>query len=94
MTSLPSIDDMDYASSYEKAYGVNNERLRFLAWHQDNLRRFDRLPIYDASLNNELERLRAQRDELASLGHNPRVDAGSAAEAFLAVQQGSFLRPE
>ncbi len=77
-----NIEDMEYASGYEKMYGVTDEQLRFLGWHQDNLRRFATLPTYDGSLEADLERLGKKRDELARHGFNPAEEVGSISEAF------------
>ena len=38
-------------------YGVTDEQLAFLSWHQGNLCRFAVQPIYDAALEADLERL-------------------------------------
>ena len=35
------IGELEYASGYEKMYGVTDEQLAFLSRHQDNLRRFE-----------------------------------------------------
>lgn len=42
------IEELEYASGYEKMYGVTDEQLAFLSRHQDNLRRFEVEPTYDA----------------------------------------------
>ena len=77
-----SIDDLDYASGYEKMYGVSDEQMRFLSWHQDNLRRFDVAPTFDSALNEGLKRLEHMRNTLASQGYRPAQERGSLAEAF------------
>ena len=40
--------ELEYASGYEKMYGVTDEQLAFLSWHQGNLCRFAVQPIYDS----------------------------------------------
>lgn len=76
------IEDMEYASGYEKMYGVTDEQLRFLGWHQDNLRRFKVSPTYDGCLEADLERLVLIRDELVRHGFSPAEETGSISEAF------------
>lgn len=76
------IEDLEYASGYEKMYGVTDEQLAFLSQHQDNLRRFEVEPTYDAALEPDLERLVRKRDELARHGFNAACESGSASEAF------------
>lgn len=49
--------ELEHASGYEKMYGVTDEQLAFLSWHQGNLCRFAVQPIYDAALEADLERL-------------------------------------
>lgn len=39
-----SIENMEYASAWQKAYGVSDDELRALARHQERLARFDELP--------------------------------------------------
>lgn len=62
--------------------GVSDEQIRFLGWHQDNLRRFDVAPMFDPSLDEGLKRLEHMRDTLASQGYRPAQERGSLAEAF------------
>ena len=62
------IEELEYASGYEKMYGVTDEQLAFLSRHQDNLRRFEVEPTYDAALDADLERLARKRDELSRHG--------------------------
>lgn len=76
------IEDLEYASGYEKMYGVTDEQMAFLAYHQDNLRRFDIAPSYDSDLDKELERLACMRDELARHGFDPAQETGNIYEAF------------
>lgn len=42
------IEDMEYASAWQKAYGVSDDELRSLARHQERLSRFDELPTCDS----------------------------------------------
>ena len=74
--------ELEYASGYEKMCGVTDEQLAFLSRHQDNLRRFELQPTYDAALEPDLERLMRKRDELARHGFNAARETGSASEAF------------
>ncbi|WP_455803587.1 Fic family protein [Adlercreutzia sp. CNCM I-6215] len=76
------IGELEYASGYEKMYGVTDEQLAFLSRHQDNLRRFEVEPTYDAALDADLERLARKRDELSRHGFDAAREAGSASEAF------------
>ena len=76
------IGELEYASGYEKMYGVTDEPLAFLSRHQDNLRRFEVEPTYDAALDADLERLARKRDELSRHGFDAAREAGSASEAF------------
>lgn len=55
--ALDTRGELEYASGYEKMYGVTDEQLAFLSWHQGNLCRFAVQPIYDAALEADLERL-------------------------------------
>lgn len=77
-----SIEDLDYASGYEKMYGVSDEQMRFLARHQENLRRFSVAPSYDPSLEPELERLALKAEALRAQGFDPSLVRDSASEAF------------
>ena len=81
MGDTRNIEDMEYASGYEKMYGVTDEQLQFLAHHQDNLRRFDVAPTYDESLESDLARLEAKRMELMRHGFDPARESGSISEA-------------
>ena len=76
------IEELEYASGYEKMYGVTDEQLAFLSRHQDNLRRFEVEPTYDAALDADLERLARKRDELSRHGFDAAREEGSASEAF------------
>lgn len=76
------IEELEYASGYEKMYGVTDEQLAFLSWHQDNLCRFEVEPTYDDALEADLERLATKRDELARHGFDAAGESGSASEAF------------
>lgn len=61
---------------------MTDEQLAFLSRHQDNLRRFEVEPTYDAALDADLERLARKRDELSRHGFDAAREAGSASEAF------------
>ena len=82
MAKAYPIEALDYASGYEKMYGVSEEQQEFLSWHQDNLRRFDIAPTFEQALDEGLARLEHMWDALAAQGYRPARERGSAAEAF------------
>lgn len=55
------IGELEYASGYEKMYGVTDEQLAFLSRYQDNFRRFEVEPTYDAALEPDFERLATRK---------------------------------
>lgn len=76
------LEDLAYATDYERMYGVSDEQFAYLAHHQDNLRRFDVAPSYDASLDDRLAVLSRKRDELAAQGYRAACANDNMAEAF------------
>lgn len=65
------LSDLEYATGYEKMYGVTDERETYLRLLQDQLRRFDTAP--KASNRDEalMARLENQRAILAESGFDP-----------------------
>lgn len=44
MGRLCNIESTEYATDYQKAYGISDDVLAFLSMHQEHLVRFDRMP--------------------------------------------------
>ncbi|MEC4272538.1 Fic family protein [Adlercreutzia sp. R25] len=76
------IEDLVYASGYEKMYGVSDEQMAFLVHHQESLRRFAVAPAFDDAITADLERLELKRAALAAEGYDPTLERNSASEAF------------
>lgn len=82
MNSETALEELEYATGYERMYGVTDEQLAFLKRHQANLQRFDIRPCYDPSLDAPLERLALKRDELVAHGFAAARESGNLYEAF------------
>lgn len=82
MGATYEIEDLEYASGYEKMYGASDVQMKALSWHQDNLRRFDVMPTYNHALDSDLKRLALERDELARAGFDFSHEDTSASETF------------
>ncbi|HIY83044.1 Fic family protein [Rubneribacter sp.] len=82
MDSETALEGLEYATGYERMYGVTDEQLAFLKRHQANLQRFDIRPCYDPSLDAPLERLALKRDELVAHGFAAARESGNLYEAF------------
>lgn len=82
--------ELEYASGYEKMYGVTDEQLAFLSWHQGNLCRFAVQPIYDAALEADLERLALPgwAPAAGSVGEGALFCMGSRVISVLGVRVG------
>ena len=65
------MDDLEYATGYEKMYGVTDERYAYLRLLQDQLRRFTTPPTAHSADRALLHRLADQQAILAIHGFNP-----------------------
>ena len=65
------LSDLEYATGYEKMYGVTDERESYLRLLQSQLRRFDTLPTTLNCDKELIERLESQCSILAERGFNP-----------------------
>ena len=65
------LSDLEYATGYEKMYGVTDERESYLRLLQSQLRRFDTLPTAPNCDKELIERLESQCSILAERGFNP-----------------------
>ena len=68
------MDNLEYASGYERMYGVTDERYEYLRLLQRQLSRFDTAPIWPSADAGLLERLDEQRGILARSGFDPTVE--------------------
>lgn len=65
------LSDLDYATGYEKMYGVTDEREDYLRLLQDQLHRFDTCPTAPKCDRALIGRLEDQRSILAAHGFDP-----------------------
>lgn len=68
------LSDLEYATGYEKMYGVTDERETYLRVLQYQLHRFDREPRAQHVDEALIGRLALQRDILASHGFDPAAE--------------------
>lgn len=65
------LSDLEYATGYEKMYGVTDEREEYLRILQYQLHRFDTKPNVSRVDKTLIDRLTCQRDILAEQGFDP-----------------------
>lgn len=65
------LSDLEYATGYEKMYGVTDERCGYLRLLQSQLRRFDTAPTASHGNAALIDRLARQKDILAAHGFDP-----------------------